>query len=418
MNILVLGNGFDLAHGLPTRYINFLIFCKIVDRIYSSADIADFEIFVSKEIKNTELSIEIKEVLYSAYKSRKSVKINDENETYETYITNNNSLNKLFLYIVNNFWIEYFTDCSMGDNWIDFESEISKVVQILNEKRLLIINDAKVRKRRKNSRDKIFTDIMYASQSCYGLWRNEKYILSSIYSFDKFVNSLERDLRRLICALEIYLAAFVDKVKIDNMASILLHNSLSARKYDHVLSFNYTNTYEKLYGKSKHIMYDYIHGKASLGSTLETNNMVLGIDEYLSDERKDKDIAFIAFKKFYQRMHKQTGCNYKSWVDEIKLDYSQNQENIDNVLAKATDIFSVSQLRGIHTLAILGHSLDVTDKDILKDLILNDNVCTTIYYHNHDAYGKQIANLVKVIGQDELIKRTGGRTKTIEFKLQ
>lgn len=31
---------------------------------------------------------------------------------------------------------------------------------------------------------------------------------------------------------------------------------------------------------------------------------------------------------------------------------------------------------------------------------------------------KQIANLVKVIGQDELIKRTGGKTKTIEFKLQ
>lgn len=32
--------------------------------------------------------------------------------------------------------------------------------------------------------------------------------------------------------------------------------------------------------------------------------------------------------------------------------------------------------------------------------------------------GQQIANLVKVIGQDELIRRTGGITKTIEFKLQ
>ena len=43
---------------------------------------------------------------------------------------------------------------------------------------------------------------------------------------------------------------------------------------------------------------------------------------------------------------------------------------------------------------------------------------TTIYYLNKDVMGQQIANLVKVIGQDELIKRTGGRTKTIEFKLQ
>ncbi|MFR2167307.1 MAG: AbiH family protein [Coprococcus sp.] len=28
MNILVLGNGFDLAHGLPTSYKDFLTFCK------------------------------------------------------------------------------------------------------------------------------------------------------------------------------------------------------------------------------------------------------------------------------------------------------------------------------------------------------------------------------------------------------
>ena len=32
--------------------------------------------------------------------------------------------------------------------------------------------------------------------------------------------------------------------------------------------------------------------------------------------------------------------------------------------------------------------------------------------------GQQITNLVKVIGEDELIRRTGGSTKTIEFKLQ
>lgn len=78
---------------------------------------------------------------------------------------------------------------------------------------------------------------------------------------------------------------------------------------------------------------------------------------------------------------------------------------------------------------IFGHSLDITDKDILRDLILNDNVHTTIFYckkkdssGNYDNgrkdRGEKITNLVKVIGQDELIKRTGGATKTIEFRLQ
>ena len=71
-----------------------------------------------------------------------------------------------------------------------------------------------------------------------------------------------------------------------------------------------------------------------------------------------------------------------------------------------------------HYVYIFGHSLDVTDKDILRELILNDNVYTTIYYHNKEVMGQQITNLVKVIGQDELIRRTGGSTKTIEFKKQ
>ena len=32
--------------------------------------------------------------------------------------------------------------------------------------------------------------------------------------------------------------------------------------------------------------------------------------------------------------------------------------------------------------------------------------------------GQLITNLIKVIGEEEVIKRTGGRTKTIEFKVQ
>ena len=50
---------------------------------------------------------------------------------------------------------------------------------------------------------------------------------------------------------------------------------------------------------------------------------------------------------------------------------------------------------------------------------------TTIYYHKEpdDARGKKdlarkIINLVKIIGRDELIRRTGGETKTIVFCLQ
>ena len=41
MNILVIGNGFDLAHELPTKYTDFLDFCKIIRSIYTAEMYAD-----------------------------------------------------------------------------------------------------------------------------------------------------------------------------------------------------------------------------------------------------------------------------------------------------------------------------------------------------------------------------------------
>lgn len=54
--------------------------------------------------------------------------------------------------------------------------------------------------------------------------------------------------------------------------------------------------------------------------------------------------------------------------------------------------------------------------------IYNAKIISTIYELKRNSIkeelGRKIANLVKVIGQDELIRRTGGSKKTIEFKLQ
>lgn len=63
--------------------------------------------------------------------------------------------------------------------------------------------------------------------------------------------------------------------------------------------------------------------------------------------------------------------------------------------------------------------MDETDKDVLQKLICNDNVETTIYYYREEedkrVFGNQITNLVRVIGYEELMRRVGGRSKTIRF---
>lgn len=37
MNVLVIGNGFDLAHGLPTRYMDFLEFIEKYEEYYNNS---------------------------------------------------------------------------------------------------------------------------------------------------------------------------------------------------------------------------------------------------------------------------------------------------------------------------------------------------------------------------------------------
>lgn len=67
---------------------------------------------------------------------------------------------------------------------------------------------------------------------------------------------------------------------------------------------------------------------------------------------------------------------------------------------------------------IFGHSLDITDGNILREVILTPGVITTIFYRNKQQQANQIANLSKVLGQDELLKRTFNTSPTIIFKKQ
>ena len=193
--------------------------------------------------------------------------------------------------------------------------------------------------------------------------------------------------------------------------------------------------------------YDYIHGKADINNTIDSNNMVLGIDEYLSDEKKDVNVEFIEFKKFYQRIFKGNLQKAKDWCGEIKREdeYEKNsrkfmlEEQIQYELLSDENELTYTwqdmedmsriyeddyrQVHQKHNVYIFGHSLDVTDKDILRDLILNDNVNTTIFYYSKDGiekkeFGAKIANLTRIIGEDELIKRTAGKLKTIFFEMQ
>ena len=369
--ILLIGNGFDLAHGLPTSYSYFLDFCDKVEKKFNFQSGINEKDYKTNELNDWNIDDSIKSKLYEWDKNT------------------NNNLNKLFIEIYDNIkdniWINYFLNIryTLGKNWIDFESEISNVVQAIETLKGYIERDEDVLKIKDTKQQIIIYFLKIAKKSLQDVFNLKR--------IDGFIEDISIELDKLIRSLEIYICEFVNEIDINKE-----NDDIKTITPDYVLSFNYSNTYERIYGQSKKVTYDYIHGKADIKNNVDTCNLVLGIDEYLEDDKNDK-LEFIAFKKFYQRIYKSTDSTYMKWVEQIKKYPEVN-----------------------HNLFIFGHSLDKTDRDILKLLICNDNVTTKIYYYRKNKndkkeLGKLIKNLVRIMGQDELISRTMGEHKTIEF---
>ena len=427
MEILLIGNGFDLEHKLPTSYSDFLLFCFNVKPIFDLD--CNIENYKTTYLKDWSISNGVKQILLDAFDGRYLDKSCISDVKYDSGVrTKNDQLNELYLYIKFNTWLRYFQECyhRLGKDWIDFESEISKVIKSLDSAKKYLSSNRNILETKLNN-DAILIEIVKAADSSLQTaFRNT----IAIESFASFLNT---ELEKLIRALEIYISYFINQ-----MDAIQLSSDIQQLNPDHILSFNYSNTYERIYGKKNDVKYAYIHGKADFNRNVSSCNIVLGIDEYLDDDRKKTELEFLTFKKYYQRIYKSTDNEYLEWVDEIKEGYAQYVQKIENerknsvrkgdssghplVIKRLDRIYTEGAYIRCpqHTLYIFGHSLNTTDQDVLKMFICNDNVQTKIYYYreNEDdkkTLGKIIRNLIQVMGPDELIRRTGGTHKTIEF---
>ena len=305
MNILVIGNGFDLAHGLPTKYTDFLKYCSNYNDI-------------------------------------------------EEHVSDLTALNKEFLsFCNNNFWLQYFfcmkPNVNENDTWIDFENEIAEAIKKI-EKYDIEIDDSK---EIKSLRNNLFTEI-YNKCSNVKCKDNtfDKYIYSQLRQFARafeiyclkvnktiivrpICTQRKEDIEKAKNKMESYgRQAYnasgytgrqkeVEKYeKLRNEAcntysslysGISPIDYLSMSKFDCVLSFNYTNTYERLYGNDK-TKYCYIHGTAQ--ENKDKTNIIFGIDDDLESGKESKDFRWIRFKKYYQRVIFKTGSEYKDWISD------------------------------------------------------------------------------------------------------
>ena len=356
MNILIIGNGFDLAHKLPTKYTDFLDFLENV-RILKEEMPQNLEQLSDKIDEN------LRQYLFNSNSSRLDI-----NSKHQNYITEMYELSK------DNLWITWFNqerklNKTLGKYWIDFEAEISKVIQKI-ESTLLELSP--IEECIDNYNELRFELNKYP---IFNLFINKIYDIdkSDEINMERITEKLHNDLNKLIRCFEIYLEDLVKNIDISQLSLDIYNLNI-----DKILSFNYTNTYQKLYDPN--VECAHIHGKADINNDTKSNNMVLGIDDYLKGEEKFTNTNFIEFKKYYQRLIKGTNCDYKKWIDEINQTKSFTKHNV----------------------YIFGHSLASTDRDVLLDFIENEKTIITIYYNNSNQYSDQICNLVHLIGPDKL----------------
>lgn len=119
-DLLIVGNGFDLYHGLPTRYTDFLKF------------ISYWSIFCDN------YNGEAKAQVCTPFR----VKLSEQNEIIEESMRDFASHQGYYKYEhlefinshIDNLWIQYFLKKQLSSvNWIDFEGEIYNVLKLVEE---------------------------------------------------------------------------------------------------------------------------------------------------------------------------------------------------------------------------------------------------------------------------------------------
>lgn len=229
MNILIVGNGFDLAHNLATKYIDFLNFIKTIRQVFNGDYPLDKE-NISPEI--------MEKIIHNAGN------ISNNLHTQEKLWSN---------LIDKNIWIDYFLNSAnyKKENWIDFESEICNVIKSID-------NDMSAEGGVRESIDGNMTTLSnpflneYYSEYCFtanslNTITEEK---CRFITYRKIRDELLRDLNKLIHALGIYLYDYVMKISV-----VTRSPDIEEINVDKILSFNYTDTFSKLYDLHKNIEY-------------------------------------------------------------------------------------------------------------------------------------------------------------------
>jgi hypothetical protein len=366
--ILITGNGFDLFHGLPTKYGHFMAVMKTIEKYDFRKEIS-FEDLFGIHFK-TEFGKEYELIL--------------KNYNTKNILFDNARLKELEDKLKTNNWYNYFKSTLEIETWIDFENEInialSEVIEILTSEGIFAVADL-IENCQKHSLLKNF-NIFFMDSSANLSYHKIKKSKNGIEKNDR-VNEkkLFVDLSK---SLEDFIIIF-NRFLIDIVSLFYNHTNLTLEIPFHLANqfytFNYTPTLEVFYKveKSKIV---YLHGK--INDNDDTQNLVLGVSDIPNNL---KEYNLFDFEKTFQKIIKNTNHIF---IDTSEKGQYQTSETI---------------------FYLIGHSLDKSDKNYIEDLFKyletdkteESKIC--IFYHNIEDRDNKLRNLYGIIGKNIIEKR-------------
>ncbi len=368
-NILIIGNGFDLYHKLPTRYTDFLFLFKHWNEFYKN--------YLKLKAESPK-SIQVRRFVVSVDEEGRLTEDSLKDYLKHFKYFNHARLEQLNTIFTDNPWIKYFKESNYErDGWIDFESEIENV---LNKIELFFSEEVNNCLGKMLSKGviprsyKVIKSLMKYTKALPDItWRITNQDIQELFYGDtkkNLLKELKEALDSLINALDIYMEEFVERIKTK------VHSEQIRKLRDvNVLSFNYTSIYKSVYIETKMGEHHQVHG------SLKDKDLVLGVGD-----SKLNNLEYIYFLKYFQRIQKRTGASYREWIP-------QGPPSV-----------------GIGPwVYIMGHSLGRADKGILDEFFLNKQAISriTIFYHNQKAYEDLVIALIDLYGKEFVIEQTG-----------
>lgn len=387
VNVLVVGNGFDLAHELPTKYSDFLDFITLYiakyHRDYTRWGLVDDKDNDEDKWAQRRWSFyhAVLENLKFNVSAQTKQLFEKHGDNFHALLTNEDSLknfqnNSFLRYCLHEY--SYRKTLNRDFNWIDIEDEIQRFILALDPeiKTLAELNNTSVRIHDCIDYENVDAKLFFIPTITDALIHENipnEYLKQAVFGL--LFEELENFNTLLKLYLKITMKTLHNKERrflINSYETNLSQGTRRSIKIEHVLSFNYTNTTE-MYVPKENIRF--------INSSLDDSKIILGIEnpDLSKTETFCKNNMHLFFKNT-QRVLYNSSREYERWIAGLK--YAKNNEIPSGV-----------------DLHIIGHSLAISDKYILVGLMMGANTVTIYYYSETDRQDK-ISNLYQLLGDE------------------